>query len=66
MKKISDLEGDQRSLAMDSKGLADQAEAAQARRMEAQLDEFLAKAKQNLDGVQRRIGARRRARRVPA
>ena len=56
MKKISDLEGDQRSLAMDSKGLADQAEAAQARRMEAQLDEFLAKAKQNLDGVQRRIG----------
>jgi len=41
---------------MDSKGLADQAEAAQARRMEAQLDEFLAKAKQNLDGVQRRIG----------
>jgi hypothetical protein len=56
MKKIGDLEGDQRGLASDSKALAQQTEAAQARRMEAQLDAFLAKAKQSLDGVQRRIG----------
>jgi hypothetical protein len=56
MKKIGDLEGDQRGLASDSKALAEQTEAAQARRMEAQLDAFLAKAKQSLDGVQRRIG----------
>ena len=56
MKKIGDLEGDQRGLASDSKGLAEETEAAQARRMEAQLDAFLAKAKQSLDGVQRRIG----------
>jgi hypothetical protein len=56
MKKIGDLEGDQRGLAGDSKGLAQETEAAQARRMEALLDDFLAKAKQSLDGVQRRIG----------
>jgi len=55
MKKIGDLEGDQRGLASDSKALAEETEAAQARRMEAQLDAFLAKAKQSLDGVQRRI-----------
>ena len=55
MKKIGDLEGDERSLAADSKALAEETEAAQARRMEAQLDDFLAKAKQSLDGVQRRI-----------
>ncbi|MGC9983260.1 MAG: hypothetical protein ABSF35_06470 [Polyangia bacterium] len=56
MKKIGDLEGDQRGLASDSKALAQETEAAQARRMEAQLDDFLAKAKQSLDGMQRRIG----------
>jgi hypothetical protein len=55
MKKIGDLEGDQRNLATDSKALAEETEAAQARRMEAQLDAFLAKAKQSLEGVQRRI-----------
>ena len=57
MKKIGDLEGDERNLAADSKALAEGAEAAQARRMDAQLDAFLAKAKQSLEGVQRRIGA---------
>ena len=56
MKKIGDLEGDERSLAMDSKALAQETEAEQARRVEAQLDAFLAKARQSLDGVQRRIG----------
>jgi len=61
MKKISDLEGDQRSLAMDSKGLADQAEAAQARRMESAARQFLAKAKQNsmaCNGASGRAAAR--------
>jgi hypothetical protein len=55
MKKIGDLEGDQRGVASDSKALAEETEAAQARRMEAQLDALLAKSKQILDGVQRRI-----------
>ena len=55
MKKIGDLEGDERSLAADSKGLAVETEAEQERRLAAQLDAFLAKAKQSLDGVQRRI-----------
>ena len=55
MKKIGDLEGDQRGLAGDSKALAEETEAEQERRLGAQLDAFLAKAKQSLDGVQRRI-----------
>ena len=55
MKKIGDLEGDERSLAADSKALAVQTEAEQERRLAALLDAFLAKAKQSLDGVQRRI-----------
>jgi hypothetical protein len=55
MKKIGDLEGDQRSLAADSKTLAVETEAEQERRLGAQLDAFLAKARQSLDGVQRRI-----------
>jgi len=55
MKKIGDIEGDQRNLAADSKGLAAETEAEQEKRLGAQLDAFLAKAKQSLDGVQRRI-----------
>jgi hypothetical protein len=55
MKKIGDLEGDQRGLAGDSKALAEETEAEQERRLGAQLEAFLAKAKQSLDGVQRRI-----------
>lgn len=55
MKKIGDLEGDQRSLATDGKALAEETEAAQERRIEAQREALLAKAKQILDGVQRRI-----------
>ena len=55
MKKIGDIEGDQRNLAADSKGLASETEAEQEQRLGAQLDAFLAKAKQSLDGVQRRI-----------
>jgi hypothetical protein len=55
MKKIGDIEGDQRALAGESKGLAGETEAAQENRLAAQLEALLAKAKQNLEGVQRRI-----------
>ncbi len=55
MKKIGDIEGDQRNLARESKALAGEAEAEQENRMAAQLEALLAKAKQNLEGVQRRI-----------
>ncbi len=57
MKKIGDLEGDERSLAADSKALAVETEAEQERRLAALLEAFLAKAKQSLDGVQRRIAS---------
>lgn len=55
MRKIGDLEGDQRSLANDSRGLAKEVDGEIGRRVEAQQGEFLAKAKQKLDQIQRKL-----------
>jgi hypothetical protein len=54
-RKLGDLEGDQRSLADDGRLLAKEVDAELSRRMEAQQAEFLAKAKQKLDQIQRKM-----------
>ncbi len=54
-RKLGDLEGDQRSLADDGRSLAKEVDAELARRMEAQQAELLAKAKQKLEQIQRKI-----------
>jgi hypothetical protein len=54
-RKLGDLEGDQRSLAEDGKALAKEVDGELGRRMEAQQTEFLAKAKQKLEQIQRKM-----------
>jgi hypothetical protein len=54
-RKLGDLEGDQRSLADDGRSLAKEVDAELGRRVEAQQAEFLAKAKQKLDQIQRKL-----------
>ena len=54
-RKIGDLEGDQRSLAEDGQALDKEVDGELSRRMEAQQAEFLAKAKQKLDQIQRKM-----------
>jgi hypothetical protein len=54
-KKIGDLEGDQRGLGDDTRSLAKEVDAELGRRMESQQAEFMAKAKQKLDQIQRRV-----------
>ena len=57
LRKIGDLEGDQRGLADDSRTLAKEVDAELARRMEAQQLNQIAKAKQKLDQIQRKLGS---------
>jgi hypothetical protein len=54
-RKLGDLEGDQRSLAGDGQTLAKEVDAELGRRVEAQQAEFLSKAKQKLEQIQRKI-----------
>ena len=54
-RKIGDLEGDQRGIADESRGLAKEVDGELARRVEAQQSDFLAKAKQKLDQIQRKM-----------
>jgi len=54
-RKLGDLEGDQRSLAGDGQALAKEVDGELGRRVEAQQAEFLAKAKQKLEQIQRKI-----------
>ncbi|HEX7506999.1 MAG TPA: hypothetical protein VF550_09520 [Polyangia bacterium] len=54
-RKLGDLEGDQRSLAEDGQALAKEVDAELGRRVEGQQAEFLAKAKQKLDQIQRKV-----------
>jgi len=54
-RKLGDLEGDQRSLAEDGQSLAKEVDAELGRRVEAGQAEFLAKAKQKLDQIQRKV-----------
>lgn len=55
LRKIGDLEGDQRGLADDSRALAKEVDAELARRLEAQQVNQLAKAKQKLEQIQRKL-----------
>ena len=54
-RKLGDLEGDQRSLAEDGQSLAKEVDSELSRRVEAGQAEFLAKAKQKLDQIQRKV-----------
>ncbi len=54
-RKLGELEGDQRRLADDSRALAKDVDGELARRVEAGQARFLAKAKQRLDQIQRKI-----------
>ena len=54
-KKIGDLEGDERGLGEDSRSLAKEVDAELGKRMEAQMAEFMAKAKQKLDQIQHKM-----------
>jgi hypothetical protein len=54
-KKIGDLEGDERGLGEDSRSLAKEVDAELGKRMEAQMAEFMAKSKQKLDQIQRKM-----------
>ncbi len=55
MKKIGELEGDQRGLAQDSQTLAQESEAEAAKRLQGQLNDFQARAKENLEALQRKL-----------
>jgi len=55
-RKLGELEGDQRGIANDSRALAKEVDVELARRLEAQQAEFLAKARQKLDQIQRKVG----------
>lgn len=55
MRKIGDLEGDQRGLADDSRSLAKEVDTELAKRLEAQQVNQLAKAKQKIDQIQRKL-----------
>jgi hypothetical protein len=61
-RKLGDLEGDQRSLAEDGRALAKEVDTELGRRMEAQQAEFLAKAKQKLEQIQRKMAGNPSAR----
>ncbi len=54
-RKIGDLEGDERGLGDDSRSLAKEVDGELGKRMEAQMADFLAKAKQKLDQIQRKM-----------
>jgi hypothetical protein len=56
-RKIGELEVDQRQVASDSQSLAKEVDGELSRRVEAQQAEFLAKARQKLDQIQRKISA---------
>ena len=54
-RKLGDLEGDQRSLASDGQALAKEVDSELGKRMETQQAEFLAKAKQKLEQIQKKM-----------
>jgi hypothetical protein len=54
-RKIGDLEGDQRSIADESRALAKEVDGELSRRVEAQQADFMARAKHKLDQIQRKI-----------
>jgi hypothetical protein len=54
-RKIGDLEGDQRMVADEGRSLAKEVDGELARRLESQQAEFMAKAKQKLEQIQRKM-----------
>jgi hypothetical protein len=54
-RKLGDLEGDQRQVAGDGLSLAKEVDAELGRRMEARQADFLARAKQKLEQIQRKV-----------
>jgi hypothetical protein len=55
MKKLSDLEGDQRGVAGDSQSLAGEVDSEMARKMKGQSDELVAKAKEKLEALRKKL-----------
>jgi hypothetical protein len=55
MKKIGDLEGDERSLQKETQGLSDRQEAEVERRLKGQLDEFLKKENEKVERLKQRL-----------
>jgi hypothetical protein len=55
MKKIGDLEGDERALQKETQGLSDRQEAEVERRLKGQLDEFLRKQNENVQRLEQRL-----------
>ncbi len=55
MRKVGDLEGDQRGIAGDSQTLAQEVDGELAKRLEAQQINQLAKARQKIDQIQRKV-----------
>jgi hypothetical protein len=58
MKKVGDLEGDQRSLAGDGQELAGEVDAEMQKRMQGQLDQLLQRMKDNAEALQKKLSGR--------
>jgi hypothetical protein len=56
LRKIGDLEGDERSLAGDSNALAQELDDAMAKQMAAELDKFVSDTKEKLEKLRNRLG----------
>ncbi|HET6284019.1 MAG TPA: DUF4175 family protein [Polyangia bacterium] len=56
MKKIGELEGDERSLQKDTQGLSEKQEAEVERRLKGQMDEFLKRENEKVERLSQRLG----------
>jgi len=56
MKKIGDIEGDQRALQKETQAIADKQEAEIQRRLKGQMDEFIKKEIEKVDKLKQRLG----------
>jgi hypothetical protein len=57
MKKIGDIEGDERALEKETQGLAEKQEAEVERRLKGQLDEFLKRELEKIDKLKQRLAS---------
>jgi hypothetical protein len=57
MKKLGDLEGDQRGVADDSHSLAGEVDSEASRRLKAQADELAAKVRDKVEALRKKLGA---------
>jgi hypothetical protein len=57
MKKVGEIEGDERSLEKETQGLAERQEAEVSKRLQGQLDEFLKKETEKIDKLKQRLGS---------